>query len=155
MTKKMTKKEVKDFLDDYNLPVLCPLPKRHWWVVTQNWSKYGHTIPAGFTTDLDSVPRIPALYTAIKGRSVWAALLHDYLYASQCVKRKEADQLFRKAMIEEGVPNWIAYSMYLSVRAFGGLYYKKIKTKASDGCNIETGVPGRLIKNHRTALDKK
>lgn len=114
--------EVKDYL---KLPSLSPLPHRHFWVVNEEWVCYGHTVPRGFVTDLDSVPTIPVLYALIKGRSRWAALLHDFLYSGTTVDRKTADLLFHRAMLEEGVPPVVAKCMYWAVRGFGWRYYNK------------------------------
>lgn len=155
MKDQMQIKDVKSYIDNLNVPTLAPLPKRGWWVNVEDWNKYGHTVPSGFTTDLDSVPKVPYLYAAIKGHSVWAALLHDYLYASRKVTRKEADVFFRRGLLEEGVPGWIASAMYYAVRGFGWMYYKKIAKKGSSDGKTEVGVKGRLLDNHRAALQKR
>lgn len=114
--------EVKEYL---KLPSLSPLPKRHFWVVNDAWECYGHTVPKGFVTDLDTIPMLPLLYLLIKGRARWAALLHDYLYSGTSVDRKTADLLFLRAMLEEDVPHWVAKAMYWAVRGFGWRYYNK------------------------------
>lgn len=121
-----------DVVRNLNLPTLAPLPERYWWVVTRCWKKYGFTIPKNFATDLDSIPRIPGIYAVIKGRSVWAALLHDYLYATGEVSRERADRYFYTAMKEEGVPSVAAWLMYRSVRLMGWRYYKKQKKRAEE-----------------------
>lgn len=121
-----------DVVSRLNIPSLAPLPKRYWWVVTRTWEKYGFTIPKNFVTDLDSVPRVPGIYAMIKGRSVWSALLHDYLYATGEVSRKKADQVFYKAMKEEGTPAVVAWMMYRSVRLMGWKYYMKQQKRAED-----------------------
>lgn len=114
--------EVKNYL---KLPSLSPLPERHFWVVNEDWDFYGHTVPRGFVTDLDSTPHIPGLFAIVKGRARWSALGHDFLYSSTNVTRYEADRLFLRGMLEEGVPPWIANPMYLAVRSLGWRRYNK------------------------------
>lgn len=121
--------EVKDYL---KLPSLSPLPRRHFWVVNETWEFYGHVVPRGFVTDLDSVPQVPVLYAMIKGRARWSALGHDFLYSGTTVDRKTADQFFHRGMLEEGVPAWIAKAMYLAVRTFGWRYYNKRRKFPAD-----------------------
>ncbi|KAE8546133.1 DUF1353 domain-containing protein [Marinobacter nauticus] len=98
------------------------------WVLTQSLFYFGTAdpviVPAGFRTDLDSVPRVPVVYAAFKGRAVRAAVVHDYLYASQQGKRF-ADQTFLKAMKHEGVPARWRYPIYWAVVLFGGSIYER------------------------------
>jgi len=78
------------------------------------------TIPAGFTTDFDSVPRIPLAYwlTGNTGRA--AAAVHDYLYQTHLCKEKSiADNVFYEAMRALGVPAWRSYLKWLGVKAGG------------------------------------
>lgn len=79
-------------------------------------------VPPGYSTDLDSVPRIPFAYAWLKGRATKSAVIHDYLYSNRH-DRKEADKIFLNAMKDEGVPVWRRVPIYLAVRAFGGLAY--------------------------------
>lgn len=106
-------------------PKLSPIRKRHWWVLVVTWSYEEINIPAGFTTDLDSVPHIPGVFAFYKGRSRVAALIHDYLYAIGDRPRKEVDRLFLHYMIDDGVPYWVAKTMYWAVRMFGWKYYNR------------------------------
>lgn len=106
-------------------PSLSPIRKRHWWVVNEEWVYEDLIIPAGFTTDLDSVPHIPGVFALYKGRSRVAALIHDYLYAIGDRSRKDIDRLFLHYMIDDGIPSWIAKTMYWAVRAFGWRYYRR------------------------------
>lgn len=81
------------------------------------------TIPAGFRTDLASVPRIlPGLFRLLfrsELHTARAAVLHDFLYASGAVTRREADALFYEALraTHEGTVG--AWAMWLGVRAGG------------------------------------
>jgi len=84
---------------------------------------YTVEVPAGYSTDLDSVPRIPFVYAWLKGQATKSAVIHDWLYFNKH-DRKEADKIFLEAMKEEGVAVWRRWPIYLAVRAFGWLAYK-------------------------------
>lgn len=79
------------------------------------------TIPAGFSTDLASVPRLPGAFLLFGGKARRAAILHDWLYSNQ-YPRDLADLVFREAMRGE-VPNWGRWAMWAAVRVGGAAYY--------------------------------
>ncbi len=81
-------------------------------------------VPTGFLTDLDSVPRIPVVYAAFKGRAVKSAVVHDYLYETQRGKAF-ADSIFLDAMQHEGIPARWRYPIYWAVALFGGRIYSR------------------------------
>lgn len=86
------------------------------------------TVPAGFITDLASVPRVPIAYLLWGDRAHREAVLHDYLYRINAVpdlSRANCDWIFREAMISRGNSWWVAEGMYLGVRTMGWLFYKK------------------------------
>lgn len=80
-------------------------------------------IPAGYKTDLASVPRIPGIYWRVGGKAVLPAIVHDWLY--ECgepgLTRKAADEVFLEAMADENDPDWWTTRrvMYRAVRLFG------------------------------------
>lgn len=83
-------------------------------------------VEAGFRTNFASIKPlryIPWLYVILDGYGNRAAALHDYLYTG-VLPRKDADEVFYRALQADGVPKWRAWLMYAGVRAFGGLYYK-------------------------------
>lgn len=80
-------------------------------------------VPKGYSTDLDSVPRIPIAYAWLKGRATKSAVVHDWLYYNKH-DRKEADKIFLQAMKDEGIPVWRRFLIYSAVRAFGWLAYR-------------------------------
>lgn len=86
-------------------------------------------VPAGFRTDLDSVPRLPFAYWLLKGRSKRPAIVHDWLFYSQS-GRAYADGVFLDAMADTGVPMWQRYPIYLAVRSFGGWSYARYGSAA-------------------------
>jgi hypothetical protein len=78
-------------------------------------------VPSGFETDFASVPRAPFVYLLFGDEAHKAATVHDYLYRSEKVSRKTADQVFLEAMKISGVWAWRRYPMFWAVRLFGGL----------------------------------
>ena len=60
-------------------------------------------VPVGFVTDFASIPQ--ALQSIIRqnGPYILPAVVHDYLYWDQSCTRKQADQIFLLAMIENKV----------------------------------------------------
>lgn len=76
-------------------------------------------VSAGFITDGASVPRVFWNLFSPTGSYLGAAVIHDFLYATKPVSRKEADAIFLEAMKAAGVgfvSRWIVYS---AVRAGG------------------------------------
>lgn len=84
-------------------------------------------VPAGFRTDLASVPRLPGLYLTLGGLAHAPAAIHDYLYAHGSLSRRQADLLFLEACEVVGVPQWKASLMYFGVRLFGWARYRRSK----------------------------
>lgn len=92
------------------------------------------TAPAGFVTDLASIPRFVSGLLPPDGPWVQATVFHDLLYATKgtglwrahaCISRPvpytraEADQVLRDAMTDLGISGWRAWSIYQGVRAGG------------------------------------
>ena len=86
--------------------------------------------PEGRVTDFDSVPRIPLVYAYAKGRTRYAAAVHDELYLRR-ERRRWADKIFWDAMGHEGVPNRYRWPIWLGVRSGGWLAYRR-KAKTDD-----------------------
>ena len=84
----------------------------------------GFKIPQGFPFDGMSAPW--ALRSFVGGpyrpRMVEAVILHDFLYLTKRVKRKEADLIFKKMLKDGGVKGY--YLFYIAVRAFGWMRYR-------------------------------
>jgi hypothetical protein len=78
------------------------------------------TVPAGFRTDLASVPRLPLAFWLFGAVADEAAVVHDYLYSERLVSRKMADEVLAEAMKATGVTWWRRGPMWLGVRLFGG-----------------------------------
>lgn len=82
-------------------------------------------IPAGFITDLASIPAIfrPVFDTNDDSRK--PAALHDSRYCIKHGTRKDADDLFLEALERCGVGFMRRWAMYIGVRSGGWLYWNK------------------------------
>ena len=87
-------------------------------------------VPAGFETDLASVPRLPFVYWLTGGTSVEAAVVHDYLYSTHLVCRKMADAVLREASAATGVPAWRRWLMWAGTRIGGASRWEPGQTTA-------------------------
>lgn len=99
------------------------------WVLTRPllWEgKRKIEVPAGFVTDLASIPAPLRGILNVNGKSRRAAVLHDWLYCSQLGTRAEADATFREALVAEGVSIacWIYWA---GVRVGGWVQYGRRK----------------------------
>lgn len=81
--------------------------------------------PAGFVTDLASIPRPARALISPNGASRRAAVLHDWLYCYRRYTRQQADALFLEALQAEGV-GWVTRrAMWAAVRAGGWVYWNR------------------------------
>lgn len=82
------------------------------------------TAPRGFVTDLASIPR--AFFSLLRpdGEYAYAAIIHDYLYWQQEIKRADADDVFRFGMIDLGVSVPVTATLSTAVRDFGEFAWK-------------------------------
>jgi len=84
------------------------------------------TVPRGFETDLASVPRLFWALFPPHGAWTLAAVVHDFLYVTGQVSRKDADGVFLRIMVASGTKLWRAAVMYRMVRWFGrGIWARK------------------------------
>ncbi len=79
------------------------------------------TVPAGFPTDLASVPRA-ARWVVSKVTGVEASVIHDWLYDQRIGTRGDADNLFYE-FLKQTESRFIAWIMYRSVRLGGGFLW--------------------------------
>lgn len=119
------------------------------------WEKDGEryrvVVPAGFTSDLASVPRL--LWVVISPFDLGAAVVpHDWIYAhggrvpagswqigtgsgwaddERAWTRRETDRLFGRMMREVGVPRVRRRSAYLAVRLFGWVVWRRAAARAA------------------------
>ena len=83
------------------------------------------TVPAGFTFNGASVPRIPFVHAIFGGKAIEASCLHDFLYKTKPCSRKTADKAFLIEMKRFNNPKFslARHSMYHAVRTFGWAKY--------------------------------
>lgn len=98
-------------------------------------------VPAGYRTDLASVPRIPFIYALVGNRAVAASIIHDWLHdcwGREQVTRKQADLVFLEAMERYQDPKSaiLRRLMYWGVRSpFGAAAWR---TDSSHKCKEPT-----------------
>ncbi len=82
-------------------------------------------VPDGFSTDLASIPKAVRCLPGLdpNGCSRRPGVLHDWLYSESFYARKLADQLLLSALRADGTPLIPAVLIYLSVRAFGWIFW--------------------------------
>jgi len=106
-----------------NRPSLTPLQNGE-FKLNQDLVCEAITVPKGYQTDLASVPRFLWWYISPHDYGIlYASILHDWLYATEIVSRKKADQLFYKVMRHEGYDYIRSLSAYYAVRGFGWMFY--------------------------------
>ena len=117
----------------WDLPKLSPLRDGTWMLLEDFrihlWDM-DITVPKYFITDGASIPRFlwRVCGTPMDVPRLYAAIVHDYLYAEKLVSRKEADQIYRDFQIELGVSKWKAYTEYYALRLFGASHYAVMAT---------------------------
>jgi len=89
-------------------------------------------VPRGFLTDFASVPGILRGILDHDNLVAPAALIHDFLYSSGIVSRAQADEIFRAALICNGVSKPVAWAYWVGVRAGGWTKYGQRPDEASD-----------------------
>lgn len=107
--------------------VVTPLKDGRTWKLVRSFTyhvgnRYSRDVirvPVGFTTDFASTP--PCIWPLFPpwGKYGKAAVVHDYLYWVKLKTRKEADDIFREAMVILGVSRMKVFLMYWAVRLFG------------------------------------
>lgn len=65
-----------------------------------------------------------ALYASVVGYGDAAATIHDRLYSTGELSRKNCDEVFRHALCSSGVARWRAWLMWTGVRLGGHWRYK-------------------------------
>lgn len=109
--------EIADNTDDGQWILMQPL------AYESDVAKQTFMVPAGFQTDLASVPRLPIVFLLTGDTSREAAVVHDYLYSTQKVPRDVADAVLREASEVTGVPAWRRWMVWAGVRLGGASHY--------------------------------
>lgn len=71
--------------------------------------------------------RIPFAYWLLADLGDAAATIHDWLYCTQELTRRQCDAVFRRALIDLKIPKWRAWAAWLGLRLFGWTVWMKIK----------------------------
>ena len=95
-----------------------------WRPVCCLWEGVLIEVPAGFRTDLATIPFPLTAISHRYGPYNRAVIIHDWIYwklgrvaDDVTMTRKEADQLMYDLMIQDGTPRWKAALMWAAVRA--------------------------------------
>lgn len=87
-------------------------------------------VPAGFVTDLASIPRVFWSLLPTDGAYTFPAIVHDYLYWTQKHPRDTADRVLRYGMDDLKVSSAVALAIYTAVRIGGeGAWANNAKLK--------------------------
>jgi hypothetical protein len=116
--------------------VLSPFADGKFWLVRENFtwpsSRFGfETVKAGFVTDFASIPR-PLWILLPKWDGYGSpAIVHDYLYSTCHLTRKNADLWLLIAMDDMRVGTLKRYTIYAAVRLFGGFAWRSNERRAA------------------------
>lgn len=84
-------------------------------------------VPAGFISDLASVPRAPVIYWLTGNVAAKAAVLHDWNYSQGQFTREMCDAIFRESSEVIGVSWARRWAMWVGVRLGGAPHYQANK----------------------------
>ena len=82
-------------------------------------------VPAGFPTDGASIPRRlwPVIGHPFAPIRMRAALLHDWIYSSHVLSRRDADVVYREVLIESGMFPLFAWIEWAVLRCAGWMHW--------------------------------
>lgn len=94
-----------------------------------------YAVPAGFETDFASIEPLRnillfGLFALLVEYGNYSATVHDWLYATGRVSRKQADDIFYRALLAEGVDRWRAWLFWSGVRIGGAKQYNSTPTSS-------------------------
>ncbi|WP_152072482.1 DUF1353 domain-containing protein [Escherichia coli] len=121
---RFTTPAILEMLDDYRWRLVEPF---EFWLTDEPEDVI--SVPAGYVTDLASVPRILWAIFPPHGRYAKAVIIHDWMYDNGLRTKREADRIFLDAMKVLKVPAWRRLMMYCAVRLFGRGNYEPIHQK--------------------------
>ena len=111
--------------------------------VTDIDSRGTFDVPAGFPTDLASIPKILWNILHPVGRYDAAAVVHDYLYAhgllnGKPITRAQADAILNEAMTVCGVGKVTRFLIYAGVRIGGWVVWNKYRGRDCDHQHLQS-----------------
>jgi len=89
-------------------------------------------VPAGFVTDLASVPPCFRGMISRDGDQTKPAVIHDFLYTRDSlgafpdITRRDADRVFGEALAVRGVAAWKRLMMVAAVRVGGWVSFRRV-----------------------------
>jgi len=89
-------------------------------------------VPAGFETDLSSVPRVPFVFMFWGGRAHREGVIHDMLFRIDSIPQatySQANAVFFEAMTVRKKPVYVRYPMWWGVVLGGWTAYHKKRVK--------------------------
>jgi hypothetical protein len=95
------------------------------WEVGHKGSGNYIYVPKGYLTDFLSVPKLFEVFINTSGKYAAAGALHDKLYSVLNANRKFADDQLYDALISLGASKFLAWSVWIVVRLFGGRAFKE------------------------------
>lgn len=90
-------------------------------------------VPAGFVTDLASIPRIFWSIFHPAAEYAYAAIVHDYLYWAQSHQKEIADEIFRRSMIDFEIDQATLVSLHSAVVLFGNSAWRNNAALKAEG----------------------
>ena len=108
--------------------IVCePIPERGVYRLVQSVIIEGIRIDAPYEWNGASIPCFlwPIIGSPFDPRFMAPAIAHDKTYDTGEITRKEADALFKKLLIHNGVDRERAETMFQGVRLFGGPHYNR------------------------------
>jgi hypothetical protein len=107
---------------------VTPLPDKGKYRLNTAVIIEGVHIPEGFEWDGASIPRFlwRIVSSPFQPDLMVPSLVHDYLYSQgdkSGYDREQADELFKKLLMANGVDDDLAETMYAGVRIGGGSHY--------------------------------
>lgn len=120
-------------------PVFTMAPKRELGILTHDFRfefyRFGRyhqiTIEHGFEWDGMSIPRVAwaSVGCPFGPKHTTAGLVHDYLYRTKLLTRKQADELMLAILKSDGEGWYARQKMYHAVRLFGRSSWFKAEKK--------------------------
>lgn len=88
-------------------------------------NKLKYTIKKGFVSDGMSCPRFlwSIISPAVDAITLEPSIKHDYLYQVKITTRKEADQMYKQWLLDNGYSKIKAQIVYIGLRWFGGSHW--------------------------------
>ena len=96
---------------------------RQMFVLTKDLITEEVIVPEGFESDGFSSPQMLRWFVGRTGKGWFAAWVHDYCYATECVSKKDADKLFYNNLLKADVNKIKAKALYYAVKLFGSSSY--------------------------------